>query len=31
MFSALAILGWVRHWTNIGRLIKGEEPQIGSE
>ena len=30
MFSALAILGWVRHWTNIGRLIKGEEPQIGS-
>ncbi len=30
MFSALALLGWVRHWTNIGRLIKGEEPQIGS-
>ena len=30
MFSALALLGWVRHWTNIGRLIKSEEPQIGS-
>ena len=30
MFTALAILGWVRHWTNIGRLLKGEEPQIGS-
>ncbi len=29
MFSALAVLGWVRHWTNIGRLIKGDEPQIG--
>lgn len=30
MFSALAVLGWVRHWTNIGRLLKGDEPQIGS-
>jgi glycerol-3-phosphate acyltransferase PlsY len=30
MFAALAILGWVRHWANIGRLVKGEEPQIGS-
>lgn len=29
MFLALAILGWVRHWANIGRLVKGEEPQIG--
>lgn len=29
MFAALAVLGWVRHWANIGRLIKGEEPQIG--
>jgi glycerol-3-phosphate acyltransferase PlsY len=29
MFAALAILGWVRHGANIGRLIKGEEPQIG--
>lgn len=29
IFLALAILGWVRHWTNIGRLLKGEEPQIG--
>lgn len=29
MFLALAILGWVRHWANIGRLLKGEEPQIG--
>ena len=26
---ALAVLGWVRHWANIGRLVKGEEPQIG--
>lgn len=29
MFLALAILGWVRHWANIGRLLKGQEPQIG--
>jgi len=29
MFLALAVLGWVRHWANIGRLFKGEEPQIG--
>ena len=29
MFSALAILGWVRHWANIVRLLKGEEPHIG--
>ncbi|MBT7450110.1 MAG: glycerol-3-phosphate acyltransferase, partial [Rhodospirillaceae bacterium] len=29
MFLALAVLGWVRHWANIGRLLKGEEPQIG--
>ena len=29
MFLALAILGWVRHWNNISRLIKGEEPHIG--
>ncbi|MEQ8508806.1 MAG: glycerol-3-phosphate 1-O-acyltransferase PlsY [Rhodospirillaceae bacterium] len=29
MFLALAILGWVRHWSNIGRLLKGDEPQIG--
>lgn len=29
MFLALAVLGWVRHWANIGRLVKGEEPQIG--
>lgn len=29
MFVALAILGWVRHWANIERLLKGEEPQIG--
>ncbi len=29
MFLALAVLGWVQHWANIGRLLKGEEPQIG--
>jgi len=29
MFGALAVLGWVRHWANIGRLFKGKEPQIG--
>ncbi len=29
MFFALTVLGWVRHGANIGRLIKGEEPQIG--
>jgi acyl phosphate:glycerol-3-phosphate acyltransferase len=29
MFLALAVLGWVRHWANIGRLLKGDEPQIG--
>jgi glycerol-3-phosphate acyltransferase PlsY len=29
MFGALAVLGWARHWANIGRLVKGEEPQIG--
>ena len=29
MFAALALLGWARHWANIGRLVKGEEPQIG--
>jgi len=29
MFFALAILGWVRHWSNINRLIKGDEPHIG--
>ena len=29
MFLALTILGWVRHWSNIGRLLKGDEPQIG--
>ena len=29
MFLALAVLGWVRYWANIGRLLKGDEPQIG--
>ncbi|MFL2770022.1 MAG: glycerol-3-phosphate 1-O-acyltransferase PlsY [Rhodospirillaceae bacterium] len=29
MFSALAVLGWVRHWANIVRLLKGDEPHIG--
>ncbi len=29
-FAALAILGWVRHSQNIKRLIKGQEPRVGS-
>ena len=25
----LAVLAWVRHRTNIARLLRGEEPRIG--
>ncbi len=28
VFAALALLVWIRHWSNIKRLIKGEEPRI---
>jgi acyl phosphate:glycerol-3-phosphate acyltransferase len=27
---ALGVLIWVRHWPNIQRLVKGEEPKIGA-
>ena len=26
--AALALMVWIRHWSNIRRLIKGEEPRI---
>ncbi len=29
MCLILALLVWVRHWQNIGRLIRGKEPKIG--
>jgi glycerol-3-phosphate acyltransferase PlsY len=29
MCLILAALVWVRHWQNIGRLIRGKEPKIG--
>jgi glycerol-3-phosphate acyltransferase PlsY len=28
VFAALALLVWISHWSNIKRLIKGEEPRI---
>ncbi|MSO73496.1 MAG: glycerol-3-phosphate 1-O-acyltransferase [Rhodospirillaceae bacterium] len=28
-FTGLGLLGWVRHATNLRRLLKGEEPRIG--
>lgn len=28
---AIAALIWFRHWRNIGRLLKGEEPRIGQK
>jgi acyl phosphate:glycerol-3-phosphate acyltransferase len=30
-FAALSTLGWVRHGPNIRRLLKGQEPRIGSK
>ena len=27
--AILAVLVWIRHWQNIGRLLRGEEPRIG--
>ena len=29
VFTTLAVLAWVRHKTNISRLMSGEEPKIG--
>ena len=29
MCALLAALVWARHWQNIGRLIRGQEPRIG--
>ncbi|HTH18241.1 MAG TPA: glycerol-3-phosphate 1-O-acyltransferase PlsY [Magnetospirillum sp.] len=31
MAAGLAVLGFIRHKTNIQRLLKGEEPKIGSK
>lgn len=31
MFAGLAVLGFIRHHTNIKRLLKGEEPRIGKK
>ncbi len=28
VFAALALFVWIRHWSNIRRLFKGEEPRI---
>ena len=30
-FGALAVLGWVRHASNVKRLMRGEEPRIGAK
>jgi glycerol-3-phosphate acyltransferase PlsY len=30
-FAALAVLGWIRHAANVGRLLRGEEPRIGAK
>jgi len=27
--AAMAVLVWARHWANIRRILKGEEPRIG--
>lgn len=29
--AALAVLVWLRHWTNIGRLLRGRESKIGQK
>jgi glycerol-3-phosphate acyltransferase PlsY len=29
MCAILGVLVWIRHWQNIGRLIRGREPKIG--
>jgi glycerol-3-phosphate acyltransferase PlsY len=30
-FAALGLLGWIRHHTNLTRLLRGEEPRIGAK
>jgi glycerol-3-phosphate acyltransferase PlsY len=30
-FSALGLLGWIRHHANLTRLVRGEEPKIGAK
>ena len=29
--ALFGVLGWIRHSTNIQRLVKGEEPRIGAK
>jgi glycerol-3-phosphate acyltransferase PlsY len=31
MCLILAVLVWIRHWQNIGRLLRGREPKIGRQ
>lgn len=31
VFAALGVLGWVRHASNLRRLLRGEEPRIGAK
>jgi glycerol-3-phosphate acyltransferase PlsY len=31
MCLILAVLVWLRHWQNIGRLLRGREPKIGRQ
>ncbi len=31
VFAALGVLGWIRHATNVRRLLRGEEPRIGAK
>jgi glycerol-3-phosphate acyltransferase PlsY len=31
VFAVLAVMGWIRHHANIGRLLKGTEPKIGAK
>ena len=31
MSLILAVLVWIRHWQNIGRLVRGKEPKIGRQ
>ena len=31
VFATLATLGWIRHASNIGRILRGEEPRIGKK
>ncbi len=31
VFAALGVLGWLRHASNVRRLLRGEEPRIGAK